>query len=92
MLQVELLSVRWKIKEIPETQGQVGQGEAAVMKAQKEGDPKRPPPTQLSVTETATKITVAESLEEDKGFLVVELEESISSKRWVEGELWWLEE
>ena len=57
------------------------------MKAQEEGDPKGPQPTQLSVTETATKIKVAESIEEDKGFLVVELEDSISSKWWVEGKL-----
>lgn len=64
-----------------------GQGDAAVMKAQEEGDPKGPQPTQLSVTETATKIKVAESIEEDKGFLVVELEDSISSKWWVECKL-----
>lgn len=63
-----------------------GQGDAAVMKAQEEGDPKGPQPTQLSVTETATKIKVAESVEEDKGFLI-ELEDSISSKWWVEGKL-----
>lgn len=63
-----------------------GQGDAAVMKAQEEGDPKGPQPTQLSVKETATKIKVAESVEEDKGFLI-ELEDSISSKWWVEGKL-----
>lgn len=44
------------------------------MKAREEGDPKGPLPTQLSVTETA------ESVEEGRGFLVVDLEENISSK------------
>lgn len=49
------------------------QGDAAVTKAREEGDPKRAQPTQLSVTETAA------SVEEGRGFLVVDLEESISS-------------
>lgn len=67
-----------------ETVGQE-QGDGVVMKAWEEGDPKGPQPAQLSVTEKATKIKVAESIEEYKRFLLVE--ESILSKWWVEGKL-----
>lgn len=64
------------MEEIPEKWGGGvgGQGDAATMKAREERDPKGPQPTQLSVTETA------ESVEEGRGFLVVDLEENISSK------------
>lgn len=57
------------------------QGDAAVAKAREEGDPKGPQPRRLSVRETAA------SAEEARGFVVVDLEESISSKWWVGGRL-----
>lgn len=50
------------------------------MKAKGGRGPKKYQPTELSVTERASKVKVAESVEEGKGFLMVDLEVSISSK------------